>query len=137
MLSKLTSKALLEFCQLAMTSDNSVMQVDLFGNVEIVNNGLIERAKTIADIRSRLSSEKRLFGVTAKNAQKLERGNNKIDQISSKQISDAASVALVAFDALKLQSGKLADLISDYRKAPKETYDAIVNFLSDPQLIFS
>ena len=135
-LGKLNNKALEEFCHLSLVSKDSVVQEDLFGNLEIVDNALVDRAKTIAEIRSKLTSEKRLFSTVARNSSKLEKGNNTIDTIASKTISDCASTALTAFDLLKLQSGQLADLISDYRKAPAQTFEAIVKLLSQPSLLF-
>lgn len=135
-LDKISGKALLEYCLIAINSTQPTIQTDLFGNIEIVDNSLITRAKNIAAIRSRLASEKRLFSTVAKNSDKLERGNNKIDRLTSATIADCAKTALIAFDTLKLQSGKLASLITDYQKAPSEAYKAIVALLSDPQMIY-
>jgi hypothetical protein len=135
-LDKISGKALSEYCLMAVNSDQPMTQSDLFGNIEIIDNSLINRAKNIAAIRSRLSSEKRLFSTVAKNSDRLEKGNNKIDRLTSATIADCAKTALAAFDVLKLQSGKLAGLISDYQKSPGEAYKAIVEFLSDPQMIY-
>jgi len=89
-------------------------QFDLFGASETTQNLALEKAELTAHVRSRLSREKKLFGLVSKSkaASELERGGNTIDTEKSKGISDQASQVLGVFDQLKNQSGPVSSAIN-------------------------
>ena len=89
-------------------------QFNLFGAEESTQNLALEKAELTAHVRSRLSREKKLFGLVSKSkaASELERGGNTIDTEKSKGISDQASQVLGVFDQLKNQSGPVSSAIN-------------------------
>lgn len=89
-------------------------QFNLFGAEESTQNLALEKAELTAHVRSRLSREKKLFGLVSKSkaAKDLERGGNSIDTEKSKDISEQAGQVLGVFDKLKNQSGPVSSAIN-------------------------
>lgn len=74
----------------------------------------IEKADVQADIKRRLSREKKLFGVVSKStaAKQLEAAGNKIDVEGSKQTSQSADLALRVFDQEKTYTGAISSALN-------------------------
>lgn len=89
-----------------------VTQVDLFGEEVITKDYTLEKAQVTAYIKSQLQSDKRLFGVVSKGANKLERGGNKIDVKTSKGISEESATLLEIFDSINLQKSEIGDILN-------------------------
>lgn len=89
-------------------------QFSLFGASESSRNLALEKAEIMADVRKRLSRDKKLFGLVSKSkaASELERGGNQIDKARSRDIADQSSQTLAIFDQLKNQSGVVSAAIN-------------------------
>jgi hypothetical protein len=128
-----SDKALLEYCQLITGYDQSQGQLGLFG--EEFANTAIKKAEIIAYTKQRLTQESKLFGTVAKNSNLLELGNNVIDEKASKDVSKTAKNALLLFDQLKHQSGKLSQLITEVASGLIDRdyyYGEVITVLSNP-----
>jgi hypothetical protein len=90
-------------------------QFDLFGGSTQVKDLAIEKAALQANIKQRLSREKKLFSTVGKStaAKELERGGNKIDVESSGKIAGETDTVLRAFDQLKNFKGSVGDLLNE------------------------
>lgn len=129
-----TGSELSEYCELLLTTEQQTTQGGLFDLSEIVPN-LLEKAKLIAWTKARLSKERRIFSTVARNKQQLETAGNSIDQVASATIADRAKTAIDLFDALKLQSGRLSDLINQGLKGDREAYyGQVLDLLSSDHL---
>lgn len=93
---------------------HSEMQFSLFGAEESTRNLALEKAEVTAEVRKRLSREKKLFGVVSKSkaAKELEKAGNQIDTDKSREISEQAGQVLGVFDQLKNQSGPVSSAIN-------------------------
>lgn len=89
----------------------SSAQGGLFGDE--VLNPMLQRAELVADVRSALAKDRRLFGIMTRNADTLsEAGNTTIDTAAAGQRVADAQQALGLFDTLKNQSGPVGELLS-------------------------
>lgn len=110
----------------------------LFGEDEVEENYLFERARLAAAIKKRIAKEKKVFGVAAKNENLLS-AVGEIDAKKSLQISKKANIFLRAFDDFKntLGTGVSEELNSSAKKIKmaknkdieKITNDAYVKIL--------
>jgi hypothetical protein len=86
-------------------------QGGLFGDE--VLNPMLQRAELVADVRSGLAKDRRLFGFATRNADALsEAGATTIDTAAAGQRVADAQQALGLFDTLKNQSGPVGELLS-------------------------
>lgn len=89
----------------------SSAQGGLFGDE--VLNPMLQRAELVADVRSGLAKDRRLFGFATRNADALsEAGATTIDTAAAGQRVADAQQALGLFDTLKNQSGPVGELLS-------------------------
>lgn len=91
----------------------TVEQQDLFGSFMKEESAVFERADLLDYVRSRLTSDKNVFGGAARNKSKLEAGGNVIDAETSQAIAEAASRNLSVFDTLKNRSGDISRIIDE------------------------
>jgi hypothetical protein len=90
----------------------SSAQGGLFGDE--VLNPMLQRAELVADVRSGLAKDRRLFGFATRNADALsEAGATTIDTAAAGQRVADAQQALGLFDTLKNQSGPVGELLSN------------------------
>jgi hypothetical protein len=86
-------------------------QGGLFGDE--VLNPMLQRAELVADVRSGLAKDRRLFGFATRNADALsEAGATTIDTAAAGQRVADAQQALGLFDTLKNASGPVGELLS-------------------------
>ena len=86
-------------------------QGGLFGDE--VLNPMLQRAELVADVRSGLARDRRLFGFATRNADALsEAGATTIDTAAAGQRVADAQQALGLFDTLKNQAGPVGELLS-------------------------
>jgi len=86
-------------------------QGGLFGDE--VLNPMLQRAELVADVRSGLAKDRRLFGFATRNADALsEAGATTIDTAAAGQRVADAQQALGLFDTLKNQAGPVGELLS-------------------------
>jgi hypothetical protein len=89
----------------------SSAQGGLFGDE--VLNPMLQRAELVADVRSGLAKDRRLFGFATRNADALsEAGATTIDTAAAGQRVADAQQALGLFDTLKNASGPVGELLS-------------------------
>jgi hypothetical protein len=89
----------------------SSAQGGLFGDE--VLNPMLQRAELVADVRSGLARDRRLFGFATRNADALnEAGATTIDTAAAGQRVADAQQALGLFDTLKNQAGPVGELLS-------------------------
>lgn len=115
---KLTNDVVRELAQIANnTKKTTKVEEDLFGMTQTEESHMIEKAKIIAEINKRLSTDKNLFGKVAKTkaAERLEEGGNVIDVEKSKEISEQAAVTQNVFNQLKFTTfGELLERATSY-----------------------
>ncbi len=115
---KLTNDVVRELAQIANnTKKTTKVEEDLFGMTQTEESHMIEKAKIIAEINKRLSTDKNLFGKVAKTkaAERLEEGDNVIDVEKSKEISEQAAVIQNVFNQLKFTTfGELLERATSY-----------------------
>lgn len=115
---KLTNDVVRELAQIANnTKKTTKVEEDLFGMTQTEESHMIEKAKIIAEINKRLSTDKNLFGKVAKTkaAERLEEGGNVIDVEKSKEISEQATVIQNVFNQLKFTTfGELLERATSY-----------------------
>jgi hypothetical protein len=98
----------------ASTSQTNFV-LDLFGGSDVTVNNAIEKAKLQAQIKKKLSKDKKLFGTVSKStaAKQLEAAGNVIDIATSSKISMDAAKTLAVFDSLKNLSGPISSKINE------------------------
>lgn len=84
----------------------------LFGDEDETRNLSIPRAETAAYIKSQLAKEGAAFSGAAKNADRLERGNNVIDAETSAKIAQASREGADVFDRVKNVAGPTSDILN-------------------------
>jgi phage gp29-like protein len=89
-------------------------QFNLFGASQVVQDNAMERAALAANVRQRLSREKKLFATVgrSKAAEDLERAGNVIDVESSQKISREAALTLGIFDQMKNLSSPVSSALN-------------------------
>jgi hypothetical protein len=94
----------------------TVTQETLFGE-EADRKGLyVERAQLAANLKKRVSGDRRLFGFVAKEGRAealTQAGETKIDVEAAKGLAEKSSRAEEVFDRLYTRSGPLADLVTE------------------------
>jgi len=116
---KITNDVVSELASMVQSAPkHEEQQMTLFGVEDNSRNLALEKAELLADVRRRLSREKRLFGLVSKNktAKDLQKGGNTIDVEQSGKISQQADFALNVFDKLKNQSGVVSDVVNSAAK---------------------
>jgi phage gp29-like protein len=112
---RITNEVISELTDVVKSSGSqSEQQFDLFGMTETTRNLALEKATLQANIRKKLSREKKLFSTVAKSraAKDLAKAGNQIDIERSKGVSDQAAQTLAVFDQLKNLSGPVSSLIN-------------------------
>lgn len=116
---KITNDVVSELAQMVQSAPkHEEQQMTLFGLEDNSRNLALEKAELLADVRRRLSREKRLFGLVSKTkaAKDLQKGGNKIDVEQSGKISQQADFVLNVFDKLKNQSGVVSETVNSAAK---------------------
>ncbi len=92
------------------SASKTVQSFDLFGDNADETSLALHKARLQAHIKSRLGTEKRLFGIVSKSkaAENLERVGNTIDRVASDRVSREAGTTLDVFDKLKHLSGPVS-----------------------------
>jgi hypothetical protein len=98
----------------ASAPTRAVTEETLFGTDTRQEAAVVEKAKLVADLRDRLSQDKRLFSTVSKSraAQRLQAEGNVIDVARSQGVSQEAAVLLELFDRLKHVQGPVADVLN-------------------------
>jgi len=112
-ISDATLREMVDSAKFAATESQTTLT--LFGEEEIKQSLLVERAQLQAGIKQKLAREKKLFGTVArsKSAEDLSKAGNVIDIASSKAVSLGASQALGVFDQQKNLRGPVSDMINE------------------------
>lgn len=87
-------------------------QVDLFGNAEVVNRQEL-KADLAIRVKALLRADRNAFRSASRNADKLRKGGNVIDEATSGAIADDAAAALKAYDQLKYQASEVGRLLNE------------------------
>lgn len=112
----ISEKALLEIkTQIELSSSQSSMSLDLFGNKEDTVNTAIQRSKVCSWIETQLRRSARIFGLVSntKNHDLLDEVAENIDTVTSCLKSDQAKQILDIFLIEKSLSGDISDRIND------------------------
>lgn len=85
----------------------------LFGDDDVVLNTAVHRAEAADHISTELGREGKLFGATSRNAERLEKGDNRINADRSAEIAEAAARARETFNREKNTAGsQTADVLN-------------------------
>lgn len=111
----MTDGTLQEYVAAAFASETRKQGVlDVFGTEEEQDN-LLERSTLAASLKSKLSREKRLFGLVSRSraAQELEaKAGNQINTTESARVSAEAAQVMSVFDELKNSPGPVSDALN-------------------------
>lgn len=110
----ISDQVLIELTDMMLFNDQSDQTcLDMYGNKE-QSDLILYRADLIAYIQGCLKQQKSIFSNVSKNKELLSKGNNDIDEITSKEISDQTSTFLDIFNQFKNVNSVISKMISDY-----------------------
>jgi hypothetical protein len=113
---RLTNDQIQELVRLVRSSNSGTeTQGSLFGETEVRRNYAVERARLSDYVRRRLSRDKRLFSLVAKevNAEDLARAGNIINVDESKKIAGSADMAAWIYDRASTSVGPVSAALNE------------------------
>jgi hypothetical protein len=92
---------------------------DLFGEREIAESLVGEKARVIDEATKRLRTDKRLFKSLVDNQSRIENGGNVLEHAYNLEVANDAQSALEALGRLAYSRGPVADALTDAARAVK------------------